>query len=404
MSPQPVIPPQERLLRPRFPLFRPRLSGLRVGAAALAAALLLAACNRQPPASAPGRWGGGPGGERPPTPVRVAPAQQAELTLRLKALGTVTPLNTVTLRPRVQGELVRIAFAEGQEVEAGQLLAEIDPEPFRIRLAQAVGQQQQNLAELDNARRQLQRYTDLQAGNYVSAQDLSDQQARVRQLEGRRDSDQAAVDEARLQLQYTRITAPVAGRVGLRAVDVGNLVDTNDGIVTITQTRPISVLFTIPEQELPAVIAASRSGTTLAVEAWDRSDARILARGTLASVDNRIDTDTGTLRLRALFANADDSLFPNQFVNVRMDVSRENSLLIPDAAVQFGNAGAYVYVVDDDSIAHVRKLTLGASDGGRIAVLDGLAPGEQVVLEGIDRLTDGGRAEIVADANSARAD
>jgi len=404
MSPQPVIPLQERLLRPRFPLFRPRLSGLRVGAAALTAVLLLAACNRQPPASAPGRWGGGPGGERPPTPVRVAPAQQAELTLRLKALGTVTPLNTVTLRPRVQGELVRIAFAEGQEVEAGQLLAEIDPEPFRIRLAQAVGQQQQNLAELDNARRQLQRYTDLQAGNYVSAQDLSDQQARVRQLEGRRDSDQAAVDEARLQLQYTRITAPVAGRVGLRAVDVGNLVDTNDGIVTITQTRPISVLFTIPEQELPAVIAASRSGATLAVEAWDRSDARILARGTLASVDNRIDTDTGTLRLRALFANADDSLFPNQFVNVRMDVSRENSLLIPDAAVQFGNAGAYVYVVDDDSIAHVRKLTLGASDGGRIAVLDGLAPGEQVVLEGIDRLTDGGLAEIVADANSARAD
>jgi len=356
--------------------------------------LILTACNQGPPATQSGSWGG-PGGPRPATPVRVVTAVQEDLTLRLKALGTVTPLHTVTVRPRVEGELLKIAFNEGQHVAAGQLLAEIDPEPFRIRLAQAQGQQQQNLAELDNARRQLQRYTDLQAGSFVSAQDLSDQQARVRQFEGRRDSDQAAVDEARLQLQYTRITAPVAGRVGLRAVDVGNVIRTGDEIVTITQTHPISVLFTIPEQELPAVIAASREGPPLQVEAWDRGERQLIARGTLASMDNRIDTETGTVRLRALFDNsgADDVLFPNQFVNVRLDVSRRRSLVIPDAAVQFGNTGTYVYVIDD-------PVVIGAGDGGKAAVIDGLAAGERVVLEGLDRLREGAKVEIV-EAESA---
>jgi len=361
--------------------------------ALLLLALLLTACNRDQPAAPPG-WGGGPGG-RPLTPVRVVTVAQEDLTLRLKALGTVTPLNTVTVRPRVEGELVRIAFREGQQVEAGQLLAEIDPEPFRIRLAQAQGQQQQNLAELDNARGQLQRYTDLQQGHFVSAQELSDQQARVRQFEGRRDSDQAAVDEARLQLQYTKITAPVAGRVGLRAVDVGNIIRTGDDIVTITQTHPISVLFTIPEQELPAVIAANREGAALAVEAWDRGERQLITRGTLASVDNRIDTDTGTLRLRALFDNPDDRLFPNQFVNVRLDVSRRSSLVIPDAAVEFGSSGTYVYVIDEENTAHLRPVVLGAGDEGKAAVIDGVKAGEQVVLEGLDRLREGAKVEII---------
>jgi len=359
----------------------------------------LTACNQGPPA-APSGWGG-PGGPRPATPVRVVTAAQEDLTIRLKALGTVTPLHTVTVRPRVEGELLKIAFEEGQQVQAGQLLAEIDPEPFRIRLAQAQGQQQQNLAELDNARRQLQRYTDLQAGSFVSAQDLSDQQARVRQFEGRRDSDQAAVDEARLQLQYTRITAPVAGRVGLRAVDVGNLIRTGDDIVTITQTHPISVLFTIPEQELPAVIAATREGPALAVEAWDRGERQLIASGTLASVDNRIDTETGTVRLRALFDNAGDVLFPNQFVNVRLDVSSRRSLVIPDAAVQFGNNGTYVYVIDDELVTHIRPVMLGASDGGKAAVIEGLAAGERVVLEGLDRLREGAKVEIVETESAA---
>jgi len=362
--------------------------------------LALTACNRDPPPAQSGGWGGS-GGPRPATPVRVVTAAQEDLTLRLKALGTVTPLNTVTVRPRVEGELLRIAFDEGQQVEAGQLLAEIDPEPFRIRLAQAQGQQQQNLAELDNARRQLQRYTDLQAGSFVSAQDLSDQQARVRQFEGRRDSDQAAVDEARLQLQYTRITAPVAGRVGLRAVDVGNMIRTGDEIVTITQTHPISVLFTIPEQELPAVIAATREGPALAVEAWDRGERQLVARGRLASVDNRIDTDTGTVRLRALFDNVGDVLFPNQFVNVRLDVSRRRALVIPDAAVQFGNTGTYVYVIDDELVTHIRPVLLGAGDGGKAAVIDGLNAGERVVLEGLDRLREGAKVEIVETGNTA---
>jgi len=365
----------------------------------LFALVALTACNQGPSAAQSG-WGG-PGGPRPAIPVRVVSAAQEDLTLRLKALGTVTPLNTVTVRPRVEGELLKIAFDEGQQVQAGQLLAEIDPEPFRIRLAQAEGRQQQNLAELDNARRQLQRYIDLQAGSFVSAQDLSDQQARVRQFEGRRDSDQAAVDEARLQLQYTRITAPVAGRVGLRAVDVGNMVRTGDEIVTITQTHPISVLFTIPEQELPAVIAATREGAALTVEAWDRGERQRIARGTLASVDNRIDTETGTVRLRALFDNADERLFPNQFVNVRLDVSRRSSLVIPDAAVQFGNTGTYVYVIDDALVTHIRPVVIGAGDGGKASVIDGLVAGEQVVLEGLDRLREGAKVEIVEEAPAA---
>src|SRR5690606_35559250 len=226
---------------------------------------------------------------RPPTPVRVVAAERGPLELELKALGTVTPLRTVTVRSRVDGELLRVAFEEGQQVRAGQLLAEIDPAPFRIQLAQATGQQKQNLAELENTRIQLQRYRDLAGGNYVSAQDVANLQAQVRQFEGRRDSDQAAVDEARLQLDYTRIVAPIDGRVGLRNVDVGNLVRTGDdeGIVTITQTRPISVVFALPETDVPAVAAAARreGRPPLTVQAWDRDERRLLATGTLSSID-----------------------------------------------------------------------------------------------------------------------
>lgn len=338
-------------------------------------------------------------------PVRIATAQREDLVLRLKALGTVTPLNTVTVRSRVEGELVRVAFEEGQQVAAGDLLAEIDPRPFQVRLAQAQGTQQQNLAELANAQSDLARYRELQGKGYVSGQQLGTQEALVRQYEARRQADQAAVDDARLQLTYTRVVAPIGGRIGLRGVDVGNLVRSgdSDGIATITQMAPISVLFTIPETELPAVLSAVREARTLTVEAWDREERRVLAAGALTSLDNRIDTTTGTLRLRAGFDNTDESLYPNQFVNVRLQVSSTDSVVIPNAAVQFGAKGNFVYVVGDDNKISVRPLELGAADGERVAVLSGISAGERVVLEGLDRLREGSTVEIVPDVPAAEA-
>ena len=351
---------------------------------------------------------GGRGGWRnstEPTPVRVARVVREPLPVQIKALGTVTPLQSVTVRARVEGELVRVAFEEGQHVEPGELLAEIDPAPFKVQLAQAQGQQKQNLAELENTRIQLQRYRDLARSAYVSAQDVANLEAQVRQFEGRREIDQAAVDEAKLQLGYTRITAPVGGRVGLRAVDAGNLVRASDadGIATITQVRPVSVIFSVPESALPSVTAAVRRTPDLPVEAWDREERRMLATGTLSSLDNRIDAATGTLRLRALFANDDESLFPNQFVNVRLQVSNDETLAIPDAAVQFGKNGTYVYVIRPDDTATVRDVKLGASSGSRVAVLEGLEADERVVLEGIDRLDEGKKAEVVADDDAGPA-
>lgn len=341
-----------------------------------------------------GRWDG----DRP-TPVRVVAAERAPLDLELKALGTVTPLRTVTVRSRVEGELLRVAFKEGQQVRAGQLLAEIDPAPFQVQLAQAIGQQKQHLAELENTRIQLQRYRDLAGGNYVSAQDVANLAAQVRQFEGRRESDQAAVDEARLQLDYTRITAPIDGRVGLRNIDVGNLVrgDDENGIVTITQTRPASVVFAVPETALGALGDAVRGGEKLAVQAWDRDERRLLATGTLSSMDNRIDTQTGTVRLRAVFDNADEALFPNQSINVRLRLGREDALVIPEAAVQFGSQGNYVYVVGDDGTSSMRPVVLGASQGERVAVAEGLHAGERVILEGLDRLREGSKVEVIGE-------
>ncbi|WP_353084640.1 MdtA/MuxA family multidrug efflux RND transporter periplasmic adaptor subunit [Stenotrophomonas sp.] len=339
----------------------------------------------------------GPSGGPQPTPVRVATATREDLVVRLKALGTVTPLHTVSIRSRVDGELLRLAFSEGQHVTAGELLAEIDPRPFQVQLSRALGTQQQNLAELDNAESQLKRFAELQTKHFVSAQDLSDQQSKVRQLQGRRQTDQAAVDEARLQLQYTRITAPVAGRMGLRNVDVGNLVRSGDTepLATITQTTPISVLFTVPEPDLPAVVAAARANPQLTVEAWDREERTALGDGVLSSLDNRIDTATGTLKLRAQFANADESLFPNQFVNVRLQVSSSDAVVIPNAAVQFGSKGSYVYVIAADDTSSLRTVVLGPADGERVSVREGLKPGERVVVEGIDGLREGAKVEVV---------
>ncbi len=332
-----------------------------------------------------------------PVPVRVVTAVQEPFALYLKALGTVTPLKTVTVRSRVDGELVRVAFREGQNVEQGDLLAEIDPRPFRVLLAQAQGQREQNLAELANTEGELARFKDLQSKGYVSAQELANQEALVRQFQARRRTDEAAVEDARLQLAYTRITAPISGRVGLRNVDAGNLIRSGDaaGLVTITQMRPISVLFTIPETDLPAVRAAMRAQPRLPVEAWGRDETTRLAAGILLSMDNQIDTATGTLRLRAEFPNEDESLFPNQFVNIRLRVRNDAAVIIPNAAVQFGSQGNFVFVVNEENKATVRNVKLGASEGERVAVTEGVQPGDRIVLEGLDRLRDGRDVKII---------
>lgn len=336
-------------------------------------------------------------------PVSTVAAKVQDLPVHLKAIGTVTPLNSVTVRSRVDGQLLRVDFEEGQRVEHGQVLAEIDPAPYRIRLAQAEGQLQQNVARLNSARSDLERIRDLHAQNLVTNQQLEVQQALVSEREGAVAADQAQVDDARLQLAYTRVEAPIAGRVGLRRIDAGNLVRQSDsnGLVVITQTRPISVTFTIPEVELPAVLEPFRAGEPMKVEAWDRNETKVLATGVLKTLDNQIDTATGTLRLKAEFANDDELLFPNQFVNVRMRVrTLEHTIVIPSAAVQFGSRGTYVYVINDQKKATVRDVVLGPSDGNQQAVTKGLNPGDAVVLEGLDRLREG-RGVVIANESAA---
>jgi multidrug efflux system membrane fusion protein len=350
-----------------------------------------------PPRNVQPAWAGT---QRPPnTPVRIADVQRQSLPRHLQAIGTATPYATVTVRSRVSGQIVRIAFDEGQRVERGQLLAEIDPAPYRIRLAQAEGQLQQAEAQLATARADFERLSALHAKNLVSNQELETQRATVAQREGLRTTAQAQVDDARLQLAWTRIEAPIAGRAGLRKVDVGNLVVANDtnGLVMITQTQPIAVTFTVPEPDLPSVLDPLHEGKALQVEAWDRNETHVLATGIVRTADNQIDTATGTLRLKAEFPNADERLFPNQFVNVRLQLgSIPDAIVIPAAAVQFGSRGTYVYVVDASSKARVRDVTLGASDGSQQAITKGLSPGERVVLEGLDRLRDGRPVIVVS--------
>ncbi|MBD9383285.1 MdtA/MuxA family multidrug efflux RND transporter periplasmic adaptor subunit [Achromobacter sp. ACM02] len=359
------------------------------------------------PAAKPGGAGapGGRPGGRPPAgammtpavPVRIATAAKQDIDIFLKSLGTVTAYNTVTVRSRVSGELVEVAFQEGQQVKAGDLLAQVDPRAFQVALDQARGTQMQNLAQLENARRDLQRYQALYKQDSIAKQQVDTQAALVRQYEGTVKSDQANVDNARLQLEYARITAPISGRLGLRQVDRGNLVSSSDtnGLVVITQTQPISVVFTLPETQLPEVRAEIAAGKTLAVDAYDRADTRRIATGQLETMDNQIDVTTGTLKLKARFENADDALFPNQFVNVRLHVlTRKDVTAIPTAAIQQGSAGAFVFLVQQDNTVQVRQLKLGAVNNGMVAVNEGLQPGDRVVVEGTDRLRAGAKVEV----------
>lgn len=334
-------------------------------------------------------------------PVRVASVEQNNINVVFRALGTVTPLNTVTVRSRVEGELQKIYFEDGQKVNAGDLLAQIDPRPYQVRLDQAIGQQQQNRAQLENARRDLQRYQLLFKQNSIAKQQVDTQAALVKQLEGSIASDQATVDDARLQLSFTRITAPITGRLGLRNVDQGNLIGANstEGLVVITQTQPIAVLFTLPQAQLPAVLEARRNGRTLPVELYDSTDTRKLAVGELVSIDNQIDVTTGTLKLKAQFANEAETLFPNQFVNVRLGVHlNQPAIVIPTRAVQQGSRGAFVYVVTPENTVTIQPVVTGTVDGHRVAIENGLEPGQQVVIEGVDRLREGASVDVVTDA------
>ena len=334
-------------------------------------------------------------------PVRLATVEQTSISTLFTAVGTVTAFNTVTVRSRVDGELQRLYFQDGQRVKAGDVLAQIDPRPFQVALDQALGQQAQNLAQLKNAQRDLQRYEQLFAQNSLALQQLETQRALVQQYQGARKSDQANVDSARLQLEFSRITAPISGLLGLRVVDEGNLVSSGstEGLVVITQTQPISVLFSLPQGQLPAVLERFRQSETLAVEAYDGGFNRLLAKGQLEAVDNQIDVATGTVRLKARFENNDDALFPNQFVNVRLRVStQDDALVIPTAAVQQGSTGAFVYVVDDEDIVSMQPVKTGVTEGRRVAVLEGLVAGQRVVTEGVDRLRAGARVQPVQPA------
>jgi multidrug efflux system membrane fusion protein len=347
-----------------------------------------------------GRGGrGGRGGGRAEVPaVRVVESEKRNIAVSLKALGTVTPVNTVIVRARLDGELTRVLLPEGQHVTAGQVLAEIDPRPYQVALAQAEGQRAENQARLNNARADLANYQSLFDRQLIPKQQLMAQQSLVKQVEGTIQSNDAQVNNAKLQLSFTKIVAPISGRLGLRQVDVGNLVRSGDanGIVVITQMQPISVLFTVPESDLPSVLASMRANSTPEVEAWDRAETVRLATGTLRTVDNQIDTTTGTVRLRALFQNQDEKLFPNQFVNINLTLSTvRDATVIPAAAVQRASFGTFVYVIKPDGKATIRKVTLGATEGERVAVTEGVAPGERVVLEGVDSLEEGVAVEIV---------
>jgi multidrug efflux system membrane fusion protein len=351
-----------------------------------------------------GRSGGmrpGFGGATGPIPVRVAPAVTGDFPLYYKALGTVTALNTINVRSRVGGELVKIAFEEGQMVKAGDLLAEIDPRPYQNALLQAEGTLLQNQAQLKNAQVDLERYRGLYAEDSIAKQTLDTAAALVGQYQGTVKTNQAAVNDAKLNLEFTRIRAPISGRVGLRQLDVGNLVAANDttALAVITQTQPISVAFTLPENNLETVLARYRSGAKLPVEAWDRGDVKLQASGVLQSLDNQIDVTTGTLKFKARYENRDQSLFPNQFVNVRLLADTlKGVVLAPTAAIQFGTNGTFVYALDGDKKVTIKKLKIGASDGDKTVVTEGLAAGDRVVLEGTDRLKEGSEVEVVNDS------
>ncbi len=332
------------------------------------------------------------GGRRqmPPASVATAVAERGELHVYLSALGTVTPLNVVTVKSRAVGELKKSHFTEGQMVQAGEVLAEIDPRAYQVALEQAEGQLARDRAQLENARLDLVRYQNAEAA--VTQQQIDTAKAGVAEFEGAVRADQGAVDSDRLQLSYCTIAAPITGRAGFKLVNQGNLIQTSDtaGIVVLTQEQPISVIFSIPEDSLPQVRQNLAAGQSLPVQSYDRAMKDLLATGTLIAIDNQIDPLTGTVKLRANFPNDDHALFPNQFVNMRLLLEvQKDVILIPNSAIQIGAQTQTVFVVKADNSVELRTVKLGRTEGEKTAVIEGIAAGEVVVADGLDKLQDG---------------
>jgi len=333
----------------------------------------------------------------PGVPVSVALATKEDFSVYLPGLGAVISLNTITVKTLVDGELTKVLFREGQVVSIGELLAEIDPRPFEVQLTQAEGALARDQAQLQNAKVDLERYKDLVKKDLIPTQQLDTQQALVRQYEGSVKTDQGQIDSAKLQLVYARITSPINGRIGLRQVDPGNIVHATDtnGLAVITQVQPISVIFSLPEDNLPQILGKFRSGVRLTVEAYDREQKQKLATGTLLTIDNQIDPTTGTVRLKATFPNTNNELFPNQFVNARLIIEvKHGAIIVPAPAIQQGPQGTFVYVVKEDQTAALRPVTVGITQEGNASITTGLSGGELVVVDGADRLRDGSKVEV----------
>jgi membrane fusion protein, multidrug efflux system len=340
--------------------------------------------------------GAGGGAARGPAviPVVAARAHKGDIGVYISGLGAVTPIYTVTVRSRVDGQLMQVHYKEGDFVRAGDPLVDIDPRPYQVQLEQAEGQLAKDQAGLDNARVDLARYQTLVPKNAVPEQQLATQQATVRQDEGAVKIDQGQIDNAKLNLAYCHITAPITGRVGLRLVDPGNIVHASDtnGLLVITQITPISVIFTIAEDQLPTVLQKMRSGQRLRVDAYDREMKAKIAQGWLVTLDNQIDQTTGTVKVRANFDNKDGALFPNQFVNARLLVEEKQGVtLIPTAAVQRNSQTTYVYLVKPDSTVTVRPIKIGTTEGDNSEITSGVAPADVVVMTGVDKLQEGSK-------------
>jgi len=364
------------------------------------------AWNLTHPNAASGTAGPGGGGRgAPATTVGVATAERADIPVVLDALGTVIPAATVTVRPQVSGVLKQVLFREGQMVRAGQLLATIDPRQFEMSLMQASGQRQRDEAQLDSARVTLQRFRTLLEQDSIARQEVDTQAALVKQLEGTVVGDQAAEGTARLNLGYSRIVAPIGGRVGLRVVDVGNVVGANDvsGIVVITQVSPIDVQFAVPQDQLPDVQARVNAGAVLPVTALDRTRANTLDAGRFSTLDNQVDTQTGTVRAKARFDNAKLTLFPNQFVNVQLLLRTiQGGVMVPVTALRHGSNGDFVYVLNTaERTASLRPVTRGQATVDKVEITSGLQVGEKVITEGADRLKDGAKVTLPGDKPAA---
>ncbi len=358
-------------------------------------------------AAGPGSTAGGAKGIGPaalPVPVVVATATKGDLPVFYNGLGSVTAYNTVTVRSRIDGQLLSVGFTEGQLVKAGDVLAEIDPRPYQVQLEQAQGALAKDVAQRKDAQVNLERYKLLYKEGVIPKQQLDTQDASVSQFDGAIQTDQATIDNAKLNLVYCHITAPIGGRVGLRLVDPGNMIHATDtnGLVVITQLQPIAVLFSLPQDQLPVVYTKLRSGQQLTVEAFDRDNTAKIADGKLLTIDNQIDSTTGTYKLKSVFSNADNALFPNQFVNVHLLVNTlKNVVLVPTTAILRGSQGIYVYSVSPDKTVKVRAVTISEANGNTTGISSGLNPGDVVVTDGQDKLQDGSKVDPRAASASA---